>query len=407
MADPSLPAAPVLLGPGAHDLVSAALDAFGGRLAGLTHRQVLYTPGQSLTVRYQAQVTWNGGPPRSETIVAVTDVAGPPDGTLVMEAGPARVGLFRWPHDPVLPGLAAAVRPDRARHLLGWAGTPTVKARTYRPCRRAVIHARASEEAYLKVVPPPRAKALAGGLASLAGVVPVPRVVDLHEPEGVLVLEALPGRTLQDVLRSGDDAPDPVDVLACVRSIHALDPAAGDAPGSTGRCERPGLLARAADHARLLAAVLPSSRRRFERLVDRLGAEEPAAPAAEAVVHGDFHPAQLLVEGGRVSGILDTDDLRAGDPLDDLATFLGHLATLAAGSRTPGLRAYLGRTLVAFEDAAGGPAELHRRTAAAVLGLATGPHRVQQARWRQHTLNRLALAERWAAGDVRSLRTAS
>jgi hypothetical protein len=36
--------------------------------------------------------------------------------------------------------------------------------------------------------------------------------------------------------------------------------------------------------------------------------------------------------------------------------------------------------------------------AAAVLGLATGPFRVQQAGWRQHTQARLRLAEQWAAG---------
>jgi hypothetical protein len=42
--------------------------------------------------------------------------------------------------------------------------------------------------------------------------------------------------------------------------------------------------------------------------------------------------------------------------------------------------------------------QLRPRIAAAVLGLATGPFRVQQDRWRDHTLARLELAARWSAG---------
>jgi hypothetical protein len=40
-------------------------------------------------------------------------------------------------------------------------------------------------------------------------------------------------------------------------------------------------------------------------------------------------------------------------------------------------------------------AELRRRTAAVVLSLATGPHRVQEAGWQVATRARLDLATRW------------
>lgn len=36
-------------------------------------------------------------------------------------------------------------------------------------------------------------------------------------------------------------------------------------------------------------------------------------------LHGDFHPANLLVMGGRPSGVLDFGDITSGDPATDLA----------------------------------------------------------------------------------------
>lgn len=36
-------------------------------------------------------------------------------------------------------------------------------------------------------------------------------------------------------------------------------------------------------------------------------------------LHGDFHPANLLVAGGRLSGVLDFGDITSGDPATDLA----------------------------------------------------------------------------------------
>jgi len=41
------------------------------------------------------------------------------------------------------------------------------------------------------------------------------------------------------------------------------------------------------------------------------------------------------------------------------------------------------------------PEALRRRTAAVVLSLATGPHRVQERGWRRNTRWRIELAERW------------
>jgi aminoglycoside phosphotransferase (APT) family kinase protein len=36
-------------------------------------------------------------------------------------------------------------------------------------------------------------------------------------------------------------------------------------------------------------------------------------------IHGDLHPGNLLIEGGRLSAVIDFGDLAAGDPATDLA----------------------------------------------------------------------------------------
>jgi aminoglycoside phosphotransferase (APT) family kinase protein len=36
-------------------------------------------------------------------------------------------------------------------------------------------------------------------------------------------------------------------------------------------------------------------------------------------LHGDLHPANILVDDGRISGVIDFGDITAGDPASDLA----------------------------------------------------------------------------------------
>jgi aminoglycoside phosphotransferase (APT) family kinase protein len=56
-------------------------------------------------------------------------------------------------------------------------------------------------------------------------------------------------------------------------------------------------------------------------------------------LHGDLHPANILVSHGRVSGVIDFGDITAGDPATDLAVAwmllpLGHHAAFRSAYRS-------------------------------------------------------------------------
>ena len=403
--DELLPALALLLGPGARGIVGAGVRAAGGDLATIRRQEVLYRPGRRAVVRYAATVRWAGGPAVPETLVAIADAGGPPAGTLVLSAGDLAVGLLRYPEDPALPGLRSAVS---ARSVAMRLGVPAehlrLDVRTYRPGRRAVVRVRvdglapdaAGFERYLKVVPPGELVALVDRMVALGGCVPVPEVVEVWPEAGTVVLTAIAGRTIRDVLLAGDRAE--VDALPDGGVILELldrlpQPPTGPA-GSAGRVSR-GPLARVAGHAGLLAAVMPEEGDRLEALVGRLG--KPTSAGAVVTTHGDLYEAQLLVEGGRVVGMLDVDGAGPGRRVHDLATMLGHLVAL--GDAVPRRRAAIDRWRVRLEPAfelAVEPAELRRTTAAALVGMATGPFRVQAPAWRRQVNRRIASAEAWA-----------
>ena len=59
-----------------------------------------------------------------------------------------------------------------------------------------------------------------------------------------------------------------------------------------------------------------------EAAVRRAWADALAAPAYDGPpvwLHGDLHPANLLVDNGRISGVIDFGDITAGDPASDLS----------------------------------------------------------------------------------------
>jgi hypothetical protein len=236
---------------------------------------------------------------------------------------------------------------------------------------------------FLKVVPPRRAEALHRRHVALSSGVPAPRSHGWSAGLGVVALQALPGRTMRRALDGrGIPLPGPGALLGL---LDALPPCGG------ATVETPS--ASAARHGRLVATVVPALSSRVSRLVAAV--ECACDPDDNVPVHGDLHDAQLLVDAGSITGLLDVDTAGQGHRTTDLATLVGHLSTLAlTSSRRPAVEHYAAGLLAGF-DATVNPARLRREVAAVVLGLATGPFRVLERGWPAGTERRVSLAEQW------------
>ena len=141
-------------------------------------------------------------------------------------------------------------------------------------------------------------------------------------------------------------------------SLHA--PAPPDAPANPFRGVP------LADRADAVAANLRLLSDRVDRdAVQRAWSAALAAPVYSGPprwLHGDLHPANILVSHGRVSGVIDFGDITAGDPATDLAVAwmllpLEHHAAFRAAYRSarsgPARSADLGAPDSAAPDDAG------------------------------------------------------
>ena len=382
------PSLQVLLGEPAPQLWAAVLDPLGGRLRTLSAATVTLRPDAAATVRYTAVVDWADGRATRESLAATTGAEVPP-GTAVLEGdvggATVTVGLWRWPLDPALPGLAwAASAAAAARRLAALgidAGAPRLRLRAYRPGRRAVVEVDSpAGRWFLKVVRPAAVADLVARHAALAPAVPVPPVLAATD-DGVVVLPALPGTPMRAAL-GGDPAvlPPPAALEALLDALPAVAP--------PGRRDPTDPLPRLRGHAAVLAMVCPGLAPRLDRLTAAVAAA--ARPQPLVPVHGDFYEAQLLVDAGAVVGLLDVDTAGPGARADDRATLLGHLLLLERLVADPApVSAYRARV----QAHGGGGADLAARVAGVLVGLATGPFRVQQAGWPEATEARVALAE--------------
>ncbi len=390
----------LLLGPDAHQLLDATAEQIGHRLVDHRPMQVNHQPGRSTTVQYRVRTCRPDGVEAVDTYVAMTG-RGAPESTAVFERGPTRVSVWNWRHDPALDGLQQALDPHAVARLLDElalrrAGdlVPTLTTRAYRPGRRAVVQASVGEcSVYLKVVRPGAVEDLHRVHRRLARSVPVPDSLGWSNG-GILVLPGLPGSTLRAVLRSSsahDLAPAPADVSALLDLM----------PNDAGAGIRREPVVAARHHAQTIGVVAPTLRSRVERLVERLESQ-PSTSHALVPVHGDLYEAQLLVDDGRLCGMLDLDTFGCGHRIDDLANFCAHLSVLALTMRAPGAVKRYGASLLAHAEASFDRADLRTRIAAYVVGLATGPFRVQEASWLESTERRLAIAEQWLGSRNRT-----
>jgi aminoglycoside phosphotransferase len=402
--DAVLPAARHLTGPGAADVLAAAVTAADGLLRTSRPVHVQYRPGSELVVRYSATVEWSGKPAVPETLIASTSRHGPLRGALPLvadtEFGPIEVGVWRWPFDPILTALTDAVTPDRAERFLPHAARPVdLEVVAYRPTERAVVRATAGDGTihYLKVVQPDTAAGLAARHRHLtvAGV-PVPEVTCLDADAGVITMDELRGDTVRQRLKSGAGSwPTADDYLELFAAFSGTE--LPDAVPVRSR------IADALGHAAMLATVVPDQRPRLERICEVLSEASTRVESRRGpTIHGDLYEAQIIMENDRIAGVLDIDDAGPGDPLDDRATVLGHLRYRASNASADARRLHGYADMLRRSFAEPPYDEIDVVTAAVLVGLATGPFRVQHHRWRHEVRRHLTAAERMLRGPDRT-----
>lgn len=367
------------------ELVAPLVEASGGRLVAASREDVAYRPGRDATVRLAATVLREG----QEVLEGWVLSAGgpPPEGTLVLDGPAGRVAAWRVRDDPQLRGLRSALDVPTVARLLTALGLPGDGVRlsliSVRPRRRAVVEVQTpTARLFLKCVP-------AGAVPDLevrhaacreAGL-PVPVVLGADRSLGIVVLSPLPGSSLRGVLTAaGTSLPPPEQVTELLQGFAALDL---DLPARDPRRHARG-------HAALLQSVLPAERQRVD---DQLGQVVTGSGDRTGGAHGDFYDGQLMVQEGRVVGVVDVDGVGAGRPADDAGNLLAHLLVLRQVVPPP---AAVHRWLPEVATQVAGlhdPHELARSTAAVLLGLATWPHTRHQADWVRQTRQLLDLVD--------------
>ncbi|PZF80175.1 phosphotransferase [Jiangella anatolica] len=391
-APPADPGLALLTGPSVPDILDAALTPAGGTLLDWSVRDVDHRPGDRTTVSYVARVSWSPGDERSETYAATVSGTRPSDG-LVVTDGDRFVQVWRFPYDPELPGLAAACFPSSVGDLLRGLGLPPdgvqLRVVSYRPRKRAVIEVVTStQRLFIKVLRPGQVRDVDSRhrVLTRAGV-PVPRSLGWSD-DGIIVLAPLRGTPLRVALETGATAlRDPAELVALLDRLPAE---------IAGLPRRAAWSSHAAHYAGVIAAASPSLGAVALDVADEVAAGLAARADGDEPTHGDFYDAQLFVEHGAVSGLLDIDTLGPGRRADDLACLVAHLSVLATDgfAAADGARAALADWLPVL-DRRVDPAELRLRAAGVTLSLATGPYRAQDADWQQATELRVRLAERW------------
>jgi hypothetical protein len=377
----------LLAGPAGVDLLTVAAREAGVELVTAQLRSVHHRAGRSLSHVFAAELRVQGQP-REVLLVAHVDRKGFPDGTFHVALDGVPVAVWRFPHDPYLPGLPSAIDAGRVRELLdgldGPAGDVRLHTRAYRPSRRAVVEVavdgpQEGRVLYLKVLAGDRAVELAELHRQLLDHVPVPSVIGVDAGLGLVAFPALPGRTLRSALLAGAALPDPDELVALSTRFAASALDSRRDPRAF------------ADPSRHVAGLLRLVPDREAEIVEAARSAAAAADGPVVPVHGDLHDGQLLLDdAGHVTGLLDVDGAGLGSLAQDAGSLVAHLA--AIGEVWPEVRdrsePYADAVADAYRPVVG-DTRLRAAVAGAWLGLATGPHRAQEPGWPEATRRRI------------------
>lgn len=287
------------------------------------------------------------------------DAAGWP---LRLSTPAARIELRLFPDDPAMPQLAALFAPRRSPTAGADPRPLHARVVSYRPgerCTLALEDALGRPRAYAKTFADPmRAAAVAGRLAAVAqGLgrratrsLQVPALLPSDAADACTVwTEACGGESLQPHRDDADSLRALAVVAGAIAELHATP-----VPGLP-RAERATRLLEARRKLRKLAGAFPEASAAaaagLARCEALLGEPELCATPLDGTRHGDLHPGQLLVRGGRVA-LFDLDELACGDLEEDLVALAVALESPAAVRDLPAS----GDALAARLGWPGGPA---------------------------------------------------
>lgn len=135
-------------------------------------------------------------------------------------------------------------------------------------------------------------------------------------------------------------------------------------------------------------------------------------PAGTSLLHGDFHPLNVLVDSGQVSGVIDWTDTLVGDPRADVARSLCLMLAVPAPAGlfppplSPERRAIATAFLHGYASVSHLPAvDLHQESLAPLCAMAAGemlPILESRARrtGQNEDMESLNVLRAWQSGDV-------
>lgn len=243
-----------------------------------------------------------------------------------------------FPADPRLPGLAAAIDPERIgpalRHTLALAESTTIgiDVLQYKPGRKCLVRYvlqtadRQSDVVYGHVCDDPAAMARTLGVVDADWdnpVFDVPAFLGMTQEPAIVLAGHLPGRQLSMTT----DQPAFADHCECIghglAAMHARPMVINSTRRQTIDIDR------VDEWAPALQAALPAGTADIASSLSRIRTAIAAAEHLPAtLVHGDFHVANILVAGEQV-GLLDFEHTHLGDPATDVGSFYAQLKLLA------------------------------------------------------------------------------
>lgn len=241
--------------------------------------------------------------------------------------------------DPELPLLSSMTDLDLARDWLRGAlgereqirilDLETVEILRYRPGRRCTFRfrfgGRAPTALYLKLYRKGKARRVVRILENLHRQGPwpdlrLPAVLAIVPADGAVLLEEIPGHSLEESLAAGSTTPEETDAIGeAVAMFHSLSLSTVEQWSVE---DEQALL----DGKRDVLAGHPGlGRSRVGALLEKWAAAlAPLAASSSVLLHRDLHPQQILLDG-RNAGLVDLDNLAAGPPEIDLGNLLAHL----------------------------------------------------------------------------------